>query len=149
MKKTKRILQALGAFAFAWLMLWDTTASASIQCSENNGMSNGFRCSNSKEGGASLVVRQQPGWGGNAGYIVVDMCPSLENSALQSPVQDAETPSCLRRICDNNTSEFAIKIAATPIPIAADLWIGFAIALKRSEFTIECRTLGEQEGDAP
>jgi hypothetical protein len=158
MKRSKRILQALGTLLFASLMLLDTSAKADVTCRDSESAMNTLECENSNEKGTRLSIRHIPAWGPNAGYVLVDMCDAKrtpdENKIailqLNKNEPPTETPArCVRRYCSDAVHEFGVSIAATPIPIGFDFFLGVALAFKHSQFEIQCRTLHGTEETSP
>lgn len=172
MKKAKRIISALGTPLFAWLALTNTQALASISCNTVPGVRAGMSCTNGGENGTTLTVRHVPAWGPNAGYVLVDMCPGettptgIDHPSQKTvigqdevvittqlppktPISQEPPQECLRRYCTDDVSEFAVRVAATPIPIGFDFFLGIAIAFRHSKFEITCETVRQPGGISP
>lgn len=152
-------------------ILTGVEALANVTCVPTAGLRAGLTCQNDSPDGTTITVRHIPAWGANAGVVFVDMCPSeivpmkvdltqvtqvrKEGDVLVAQLQGkdvvpANVPrSCVRRICSDAISEFAIRVQATPIPIGFDLFLGVIVGFKNSQFEVVCKTLSADLGGAP
>jgi hypothetical protein len=116
--------------------------------------------------GTTVAFRRIPGWSGNAGMTLIELCSAHVDEIIGSvtqtegvkytsiPVQgesaelNPQLPerTCYRRYCTQDIGNFSLFIETVPIPITPVFWLGGAVGFSQAHFSITCDPIEIQGG---